>query len=71
MESTLTFLLIIYKAAAIFTRRAAIQLKLNFKNPRAGITNQFKNPRAGIKDNFKNPRAGITVAFSPRREVAP
>ncbi len=58
-------------AAAIFTRRAAIQLKLNFKNPRAGVTMQFLNPRAGTKDDFKNPRAGVTVAFEPITEVAP
>ncbi len=58
------------KIPAIFTKRAAIQLKVNFYNPRGGTIVQFKNPRAGIKDNFYNPRGGTKVAFSPRSKVA-
>jgi len=53
-----------------FTKRAAIQLSINFLDPRAGISDQFKNPRAGINDNFKNPRAGINDNFkNPRAGI--
>jgi len=55
---------------SVFVKRAAIQLKLNFLNPRAGISNQFKNPRAGITVSFRNPRAGIKNMFkNPRAGI--
>ena len=60
---------LVTKAAAVFTRRSAIILTVDFRTPRTLSNDDFRNPRTLTKDDFRNPRTLTSVDFEMITEV--
>ncbi len=62
---------LINQATAIFTRRSAIQVQIDFRDPRTQTNGPFRDPRTGTGKNFRDPRTQTNGNFIMIQQVAP
>ena len=60
---------LVTKAAAAFTKRSAIFLEIDFRNPKTLTEIDFRDPKTLTKVDFRNPKTLTEVDFVPIEEI--
>jgi hypothetical protein len=62
---------LVLTGASPLGRRSAIQVKIDFRNPRTQTNGNFRDPRTQTRGMFRDPRTQTKGDFMTLNEVAP
>ena len=61
---------LVTKAAAVIGKKSAIQVSVDFRNPRTQTRGLFRDPRTQTNGDFRDPRTQTNGEFLAIKEVA-